>query len=98
MFEDPADLGTSGRYVETPVEEMLPDMRSAYEYTRQSRGLVPGPHKIWLANPKLLKAIAPTGAYVQTDSSLSKADIEIVTNIVTGRWLAPHANYEHEKS
>ncbi|MGW7256431.1 carboxymuconolactone decarboxylase family protein [Streptomyces sp. NPDC054834] len=97
MFEDPADFGTFGRYVETPVEEMSPDMRSAYEYTRQLRGLVPGPHKIWLANPKLLKAIAPTGAYFQTDSSLSKAEIEIVTNIVTGRWLAAYANYEHEK-
>ena len=45
MFEDPADFGTFGRYVETPVEEMPPDMRSAYEYTRQLRGMVPGPHK-----------------------------------------------------
>ncbi|MFF3575220.1 carboxymuconolactone decarboxylase family protein [Nocardia jiangxiensis] len=100
MFDgspDPADFGTFGRYVETPADEMSPEMRDAYEYTRQLRGVVPGPHKIWLANPALAKAIVPTGAYFQKDSSLSKAEIEIVTNVVTGRWLAAYANYEHEK-
>lgn len=61
------------------------------------RGLVPGPHKIWLANLALLKAIVSTGAYFQKDSSLSKAEIEIVTNVITGRWLAAYADYEHEK-
>ncbi|WP_205673260.1 hypothetical protein [Amycolatopsis nivea] len=39
----------------------------------------------------------PTGAYFQKDSSLSKAEIEIVTNVVNGRWLAAYGNYEHEK-
>ncbi|BBJ39882.1 hypothetical protein SSPO_026000 [Streptomyces antimycoticus] len=97
MFEDPEDFGTFGRYVETPVDDMPSEMRSAYEYTRRLRGLVPGPHKIWLANPKLLTAIVPTGAYFQTDSSLSKAEIEIVTNVVTGHWLSAYATYEHER-
>jgi 4-carboxymuconolactone decarboxylase len=97
MFEDPEDFGTFGRYVETPVDAMPPEMRSAYEYTRRLRGLVPGPHKIWLANPRLLTAIVPTGAYFQTDSSLSKAEIEIVTNVVTGHWRSAYASYEHEK-
>ncbi|MGA6152742.1 carboxymuconolactone decarboxylase family protein [Stenotrophomonas sp. NPDC087984] len=97
MFEDPEDFGTFGRYVETPVDEMPPEMRGAYEYTRRLRGLVPGPHRIWLANPELLTAIVPTGAYFQTDSSLSKAEIEIVTNVVTGHWLSAYATYEHEK-
>jgi 4-carboxymuconolactone decarboxylase len=100
MFDgtpDPADFGTFGRYVETPVDEMPPEMRSAYEYTLRLRGLVPGPHKIWLANPKLSKAIVATGAYFQTDSSLSKAEIEIVTNVINGRWLAVYGIYEHEK-
>jgi 4-carboxymuconolactone decarboxylase len=94
---DPADFGTFGRYVETPVGDMPPDMRAAYEYTLRLRGMVPGPHKIWLANPALAEAIVPTGAYFQQDSSLSKAEIEIVTNVVTGRWLSAYANYEHEK-
>jgi 4-carboxymuconolactone decarboxylase len=100
MFDgtpDPADFGTFGRYAETPVDEMSPEMRSAYDNTRQLRGVVPGPHKIWLANPGLSKAIVPTGAYFQTASSLTKPEIEIVTSIINGRWLAAYSNYEHEK-
>jgi hypothetical protein len=29
---------------------------------------LPGPSKIWLANPRLLQTITPTGAYFQTES------------------------------
>jgi 4-carboxymuconolactone decarboxylase len=100
MFDgtpDPADFGTFGRYVETPVEEMPLEMRSAYEYTLQLRGLVPGPHKIWLANPKLSKAIVPTGSYFQTDSSLSKAEIEIVTNVINEKLGVELGGLEPQK-
>jgi 4-carboxymuconolactone decarboxylase len=94
---DSPDFGTFGRFTETPVEAMPADMKAAYEFTRDLRGLVPGPHKIWLANPKLSRTIVPTGAYYQTESTLTKAEIEIVTNLTTGRWRTPYANYEHEK-
>jgi 4-carboxymuconolactone decarboxylase len=94
---DNCDFGTFGRFDETPVAKMSPEMRDAYDFTKNLRGLVPGPHKIWLANPKLSKTIAPTGAYFQTQSTLTKAEIEIVTNLVNARWLAAYANYEHEK-
>lgn len=93
---DSSDFGTFGRFTETPVEAMSPDMKGAYEFTRELRGLVPGPHKIWLANPKLSKTIVPTGAYYQRESTLSKAEIEIVTNLINGKWAAPYANHEHE--
>ena len=91
-----SDFGTFGRFVETPVDEMPSEMREAYELTRELRGLVPGPHKIWLANPALSKTIVPTGAYFQRQSTLTKAEIEIATNVVNGRWRSPYANYEHE--
>ena len=91
------DFGTFGRFVETPVGEMGAEMRSAYEYTLKLRGLVPGPHKVWLANPTLSRTIVPTGAYFQTESSLTKAEIEIATNVINGRWGAAYANYEHER-
>jgi 4-carboxymuconolactone decarboxylase len=94
---DDADFGTFGRFAETPVNEMDADTRSAYEYTRKLRGLVPGPHKIWLANPALSRTIVPTGAYFQTESSLTKAEIEIATSVINGRWGAAYGNYEHEK-
>jgi 4-carboxymuconolactone decarboxylase len=90
------DFGTFGRFIETPVDEMSPEMRDAYDYTYKLRGLVPGPHKIWLANPTLSKTIVPTGAYYQRESTLTKAEIEIATNIVNARWVSPYANYEHE--
>jgi 4-carboxymuconolactone decarboxylase len=91
-----ADFGTFGRFVETPVDAMSPEMREAYEFTRTLRGLVPGPHKIWLANPTLSKTIVPTGAYFQRESTLTKAEIEIATNVANGHWRSPYANYEHE--
>jgi 4-carboxymuconolactone decarboxylase len=92
-----SDFGTFGRFTETPVDHMPAEMKGAYEFTRELRGLVPGPHKIWLANPRLSKTIVPTGAYYQTDSTLTKAEIEIITNLTTGRWATPYANYEHEQ-
>jgi 4-carboxymuconolactone decarboxylase len=97
MMTRTTDFGTFGRYVETPVGEMDADRKSAYDYTLKLRGLVPGPHKIWLANPALSRTIVATGAYFQTESSLTKAEIEIVTNVINGRWGAAYSNYEHEK-
>ena len=93
----PSDLGTFGRYQEIPVDRMPPEMRDAYEFTMRLRGIVPGPHRLWLANPKLSKTIVSIGAYYQTQSTLTKAEIEIVTNLTTARWLSAYATYEHEK-
>jgi 4-carboxymuconolactone decarboxylase len=90
------DFGTFGRFEETPVAEMPPQMKQAYDRTLSLRGLVPGPHKIWLANPELSRTIVPTGAYFQTRSTLTKAEIEIATNVINGHWRAAYANYEHE--
>jgi 4-carboxymuconolactone decarboxylase len=90
------DSGTFGRFVETPVDDMSDSMREAYDTTLKLRGLVPGPHKIWLANPTLLTTIVPTGGYFQTESSLSKAEIEITTNVINGHWGAAYSNHEHE--
>jgi 4-carboxymuconolactone decarboxylase len=97
VVSDNSDVGTFGRFVETPVKAMDADMRSAYDYTVKLRGMVPGPHKIWLSNPKLLRTIVPTGAYFQTGSTLTKAEIEIATNVIDGRWGAAYTNHEHEK-
>ena len=91
------DFGSFGRFQETLVAEMAPEMKGAYDFTMKLRGHVPGPHKIWLANPKLSEAIVSTGAYYQTSSTLSKAEIEIATNVINSRWLAAYSNYEHEK-
>ena len=94
---DRTEFGTFGRFRETPVADMPAEMKDAYDFTKGLRGLVPGPHRIWLANPALSKTIVPTGAYYQKHSTLTKAEIEIVTNLITARWLSAYASYEHEK-
>jgi 4-carboxymuconolactone decarboxylase len=96
-MSDNPDFGTFGRFVETPVAEMDADMKSAYEFTLRLRGQVPGPHKIWPANPTMSRTIVPTGAYFQTESTLTKAEIEIATSVINGHWGAAYSNYEHEK-
>jgi 4-carboxymuconolactone decarboxylase len=88
--------GTFGRFNELPIDEMPPAMRDAYDLTVELRGVVPGPHRIWLTNPILSKTIVPTGAYFQTQSTLTKAEIEIATNVINGYWAAAYSNYEHE--
>lgn len=89
-------FGSFGRYKETPVDRMSPDEKDAYDFTMKLRGLVPGPHKIWLANPTLARTIVPIGAYFQKESSLTKAEIEITTNLINGKWLASYSSFEHE--
>jgi hypothetical protein len=87
-MSDNPDFGTFGRYKELLIEEMNPDQKKAYEFTMKERGQVPGPYKIWLQNPKLIDVMVPLGAYYQGHSSLSKAEIEIATNLTNARWLA----------
>jgi 4-carboxymuconolactone decarboxylase len=91
-----SDFGTFGRYTELPLDKMTPDQKKAYEFTVKERGEVPGPYKIWLQNPKLMEVMVPLGAYYQGHSSLSKAEIEIATNLTNAKWLAGYSNYEHE--
>jgi 4-carboxymuconolactone decarboxylase len=91
-----SDFGTFGRYREHPLERMTADQKKAYEFTMNERGQVPGPYKIFLQNPKLIEVMVPLGAYYQGHSSLSKAEIEIATNLTNARWLAAYSNYEHE--
>jgi 4-carboxymuconolactone decarboxylase len=67
--------GTFGRFHEVRLDEMPAAAREGYELTKKLRGLVPGRHMIWLANPALSKTIVPTGACFQTQSSLTKSEI-----------------------
>jgi len=46
---------------------------------------------------KLLQNITPTGAYFETESTLTKAEIEIATNLINGKWHAAYSNSEHEQ-
>ena len=96
MGQEPP-FGTFGRYTEIPLDEMTPAQRAAYDATLKARGQVPGPYKIWLQNDALERAMVPIGAYYQEQTTLSKAEREIVTNSINGHWsAAAYSNYEHE--
>ena len=56
MKDNPV-FGSFGRFQETPKAEMPPDMKAAFDFTMRLRGEVPGPHKIWICNPKLSETI-----------------------------------------
>ena len=69
------DFGSFGRYDEVALAQMTPEMKEAYEHTMKLRGIVPGPHKIWLANAKLSRMIVPIGAYYQKESTLTTGPV-----------------------
>src|SRR5580693_853467 len=92
-----SDFGTFGRYTEIPVDQMTSEQRKGYELVVQERGEAPGPYKISIQNPHLLKLLVPVGKYFQqSHSSLSDAEREIVVNLINGKWHAAYSNYEHE--
>ena len=87
-------FGTFGRYTEIPLDQMTPEQRTGYDFEVKERGEVPGPHKIWLQNSKLLEIMVPVGTYFQeSHSSLSDAEREIVVNLINGKWHAAYSTY-----
>jgi hypothetical protein len=58
----------------------------AYDYILRERGMCPGPYRIWLQNPELLKAMTPIGVYYQKNLQISRQEHEIVTNCINGKW------------
>ena len=91
-------FGTFGRYTELPIDQMPPEQKEAYDLMIRERGEVPGPYKIWLQNPNLIKAMVWVGKYFQRSySSLSDAEREIVVNLTNAKWLTAYSNHEHEK-
>ncbi len=96
MKDNPV-FGSFGRFQETPKAEMPPDIRAAFDFTMRLRVLQgAGSAQDLDLQSEAVETIVPTGAYYQARSTLSKAEIEIVTNVINGRWLAAYSNYEHE--
>jgi 4-carboxymuconolactone decarboxylase len=59
---------TFGRYTEIPVDQMTAEQREGYRFLVDGpRGRLPGPYKVWVHNPKLVRAAAPLGHESMTD-------------------------------
>jgi 4-carboxymuconolactone decarboxylase len=94
-----ADTPTFGRYAEIPGDQMTPEQREGYRFLIDGpRGRLPGPYKVWVHNPKLLRAAAPLGNHITPgQSSLSEREREIAVLVITSKWHSAYPNAAHEK-
>jgi 4-carboxymuconolactone decarboxylase len=72
------DAPTFGSYAEIPYEQMKPEHQEGSRFLVEIRGAAGGPSKIWVHNPKLVKAAALLGAHFHPcHYSLSEREREI---------------------
>jgi 4-carboxymuconolactone decarboxylase len=61
--------------------------QEGYRFLVETRGVVAGSSKIWVHNPKLVKASAPLGAHFHPGGySLSEREREIAVIIINSKW------------
>src|SRR6266480_3237079 len=79
---------TFGRYAEIPVDQMTAEQKDGFRFLVEGpRGRLPGPYKVWVHNPKLLRAAAPLGQhFTPGQSSLTEREREIAVIIMTSKW------------
>lgn len=87
---------TFGRYSEIPLDSMTTEQRGGYDSIMKDRGICPGPYKIWVENPALMKLMIPMGVYYRSGSGLSEAEREIAVLLIVGKWGAAFPLSEHE--
>ena len=93
-----SDTPTFGRYAEIPYDKMTPEQQDAYRYLIETRGMLPGPTKIWVHNPTLAKAAAPLGAHFHPGHySLTEREREIAVCIINSKWHAAYPTNAHER-
>src|SRR3982074_654638 len=89
---------TFGRYAEIPYDEMTPEQQEGYRFLVEVRGAAGGPSKIWVHNPKLVKASAPLGAHFHPGGySLSEGEREIAVIIINSKWHSAYPPAAHER-
>jgi 4-carboxymuconolactone decarboxylase len=93
-----ADTPTFGRYAEIPYDEMTPEQQEGYKSLLETRGRLPGPNKIYVHNPKLVKVMGPLGAYFRTGYSLSEREREIAVVVTNAQWHSIYPTNAHERA
>jgi len=93
-----ADIPTFGRYAEIPYDEMTPEQKEGYHSLMETRGRLPGPNKIYVHNPKLVKVMGPLGAYFRTGYSLSEREREIAVVITNAHFHSAYPTNAHERA
>jgi len=93
-----ADTPTFGRYTEIPYDQMTPEQKEGYHSLMEARGRLPGPNKIYVHNPKLVKVMGPLGAYFRTGYSLSEREREIAVIVVNSKFHSAYPTNAHERA
>lgn len=95
MPDDP----TFGRYAELSVEQMTPDQQAGYRLLVDgSRGRLPGPYRVWVHNPNLVRAIEPLGNhFTPGESTLSEREREITVLVICSQWGSVYPTNAHER-
>jgi 4-carboxymuconolactone decarboxylase len=90
---------TFGRYAEIPVDQMTLEQREGYRFLVDGpRGRLPGPYKVWVHNPKLVRAAAPLGQhFTPGQSSLTEREREIAVVVMTSTWQSAYPTAAHER-
>ncbi len=90
---------TFGRYAEIPVDRMTAEQQEGYRFLVEGpRGRLPGPYKVWVHNPRLVRAAAPIGQhFTPGQSSLSEREREIAVLVITSAWDSAYPTAAHEK-
>jgi len=90
---------TFGRYAEIPVDQMTAEQKEGYRFLVEGpRGRLPGPYKVWVHNPKLLRAASPLGQhFTPGQSSLTEREREIAVIVITSKWQSAYPTAAHEK-
>src|SRR5262249_40550194 len=96
---DMSDTPTFGRYAEIPLDRMTAEQQNGYRFLVEGpRGRLPGPYKVWVDNPRLLRAAAPLGEhFTPGKSSLSEREREIAVIVITSKWHSAYPAAAHEK-
>jgi 4-carboxymuconolactone decarboxylase len=94
-----SSTATFGRYAELPVDQMTPEQRDGYRFLVDGpRGRLPGPYKVWVHNPRLVRAADPLGQhFTPGQSSLTEREREIAVIVMTSRWHSAYPTAAHEK-
>jgi 4-carboxymuconolactone decarboxylase len=94
-----SDTPTFGRYAEIPVDKMTKEQQEGYRSMVEGpRGRLPGPYKIWVHNPKLVRAASPLGShFTPGQSSLSEREREIAVVVMTSKWHSAYPAAAHER-
>jgi 4-carboxymuconolactone decarboxylase len=93
-----AETPTFGRYAEIPYDQMTPEQKEGYNSLIEARGRLPGPNKIYVHNPKLVKVMGPLGAYFRTGYSLSEREREIAVCVINSKWHSAYPTAAHERA